>query len=361
MNASPIRVLLVDDSPVALAVLKRILSASPQVQVVGTAANGKEALELIPRLKPAVICTDFQMPVMDGLEFTRNVMSTDPHPILVISSTILPEDASAVYPLLEAGALDVFAKPAASTGAQLEAVTNALVAKIRILSGVHVFRRRSQQAEPPAPSRLMEGGGPSAPVRSPGQQVRAVVVGASTGGPIVLQTILKRLPTTYSLPILCVQHISPGFLQGLVEWLDAQCLVKVKIARSGELPVAGTVYLPAEGTHLEVDSGGRLISSHKAPVDGHRPSATVTMTSAACYYGEGAAGVLLTGMGRDGAAGLLAISRSGGVTIAQDEPSCTVFGMPRQAIELGAAQHVLSPDEITDALLRLGGGHGTCG
>lgn len=348
MSASRIRVLLVDDSALALAVLQRILGASPDVEVVGTARNGEDALEQIPRLDPDVLCVDLHMPVMDGLELTRQVMARCPRPILVISSTVRPGEPVSAYPVLAAGALDVFPKPAGETGESLERLSRELVGKIRVLSGVRVFTRRTVREA--APSRPPETNAPPGPRRT---TAGVVVIGASTGGPIALRTILADLPQSYGVPIVCVQHISTGFLQGFVEWLGSQSRLRVKIAAAGEKPQPGTVYFPPEGAHLELDPLGFLRASPAPPLRGHRPSITVTMVSAARCYGSAAAGVLLTGMGDDGAEGLLEIARVGGLTFAQDEASCVVFGMPREAVALGAAQHVLPPPEIARHLARL--------
>jgi two-component system chemotaxis response regulator CheB len=180
-----------------------------------------------------------------------------------------------------------------------------------------------------------------------------VAIGASTGGPQALQTVLKCLPGDFPVPILCVQHIGMGFLDGLVGWLGAGCRLRVKVVEPAEEPRPGTVYFPQEGTHLVLDAAKRLITSLEAPVAQHRPSVTTTFRSVAARFGKTALAVLLTGMGADGAHGMLDVRRAGGVTIAQDETTCMVFGMPRQAIELGAAQHVLPLDQIGPAVQKL--------
>jgi len=336
----PIRVLLVDDSPLVLTILSRMLAHSPEIEVVGTARHGKEAMELIPQLQPTVICTDYQMPIMDGLEFTKAVMAKHPRPILVISSIVGPDNTDKVFELLEAGAVDVFAKPSGGLGADDKAAAQ-IIGKIKILAGVVVFKRSSQEPRTPEPVK-------SAPQSAP---VRVVAIGASTGGPQVLHEILTQLPSEFPCPILCVQHISEGFLQGLVDWLAAQCQITVKVARTGEVPLPGAVYFPEEGTHLTIDNKGRLVSSHQPPVGGHRPAVTVLFNSVAEYYGSSAIAVLLTGMGSDGAAGMQAIARAGGVTVAQDEASCVVFGMPKQAIDSGAVRYILPPPEIGRTLI----------
>ncbi|HEX8235566.1 MAG TPA: chemotaxis-specific protein-glutamate methyltransferase CheB [Abditibacteriaceae bacterium] len=347
---TPIRVLLVDDSPLVLTLLGRMLAQSPEIQVVGKAHNGKEALKLIPQLQPAVICTDYHMPIMDGLEFTKAVMAEHPRPILVISSVVGPDNNERVFALLDAGAVDVFPKPSGGWGAGDEAAQQ-IIAKIKILAGVVVFKRAS-----PKPSTATTE--KSAPPVTP---VRIVAIGASTGGPQALQEILTQLPPDFPCPVLCVQHISEGFLQGLVEWLAAQCRVRVKIARSGETPLPGTVYFPEEETHLTVDNRGRLLSSHQPAVSGHRPAVDVLFNSVAAHYGNSAVAALLTGMGSDGAIGMQAIAHASGVTMAQDEASCVVFGMPRQAIEAGAARYILPPLQIGQTLIRCVSGQNASG
>ena len=210
----PITVLLVDDSPVALALLRRALATSPDITVVGTASNGREALEMIPKLQPAVVCTDLHMPEMDGVELTRQIVSLYPRPVLVISTSTTETDHHSIFRLLEAGALDVLPKPLSGRADDYQKMASELVSKIKILSGVYVFRRR------PAPA---SGGGVSASSHeSQGPAPRIVVIGASTGGPQAIREILSHLPGDFPLPVLCVQHITHGFLPGLVEWLQAE-------------------------------------------------------------------------------------------------------------------------------------------
>lgn len=352
MPNSPIRVLLVEDSPVALVILRRILASSPDVEVVGEAHNGKEALELIPRVNPKVVCTDLHMPEMDGLELTRRVMSTCPRPILVISASVdQQEDAHNVFQLLQAGALDVFPKPSIEAVSEYEQIKRDLITRIKILSGVSVFTQHgsihAKRVSPSPPA--IAPCPPSFPV--PLSSPKAVAIGASTGGPQALYAILKALPANFPVPIFCVQHISQGFLSGLVNWLAGECQLKLVIAQSGEIPQPGTVYFAPDHCHLQLDAQGRILLVNEAPVSGHRPSITVLFQSIAAYYRRAALGVLLTGMGRDGADGLLAIAQAGGSTIAQNEETCVVFGMPKEAIALGAAQQVLSIQAIAPALV----------
>lgn len=344
MTGKPIRVLLVEDSAVCLAMLRRMLSVSPEIEVVGTASNGKAALDLIPQADPHVICTDLQMPIMNGLDFTKAVMAMYPRAILVVSNYVQEEDTENIFALLEAGALDVLPKPRGGSEAEYQAQAQELISKIKVLSGVVVIRRRTPLSRPKEMCKPLP---PALPNRT---KFRMVAIGASTGGPQALQTILTQLPKNFPAPILCVQHISTGFLQGLTSWLALSCPLKIEIARPREIPRAGVVYFPQENTHLEIDSQGNLASSTSPAIHGHRPSVDVTFKSVAWQWGKSAIGVLLTGMGADGAAGMSAIAQSGGLTIAQDEQSCVVFGMPKCAIALGAASHVLPLQNIAAKL-----------
>ncbi|MBS4099522.1 MAG: chemotaxis-specific protein-glutamate methyltransferase CheB [Sulfuricella sp.] len=359
---SPIRVLLVDDSPIALVIIKRILAASPDIQVVGTAANGREALEMIPRLQPGVICTDLHMPLLDGLEFTKAVMAQYPRPILALSVSLQKEQTHNIFKLLEAGAIDVMAKPRGGLEASAGLDAQELISKIKILSGVIVIRRRRngssaecglQNAELKPEPLAGELPIPQSAIRNPQLRTRILGIGASTGGPQALQAILSQLPASLPVPVLCVQHISEGFMQGLVDWLAEQCPMRIRTAETGVVPEPGTVYFPRDNTHLKIGGDGKLICSAEPACNGHRPSISVAFASLAQHYGSASACVLLTGMGRDGVDGMHAVRRAGGVTIAQDEDSSIVFGMPRQAIEEGAARHVLPLDKIASALVRL--------
>ncbi|HEV8717585.1 MAG TPA: chemotaxis-specific protein-glutamate methyltransferase CheB [Candidatus Binatia bacterium] len=346
---SPIRVLLVDDSVLALAVLQKMLATSPEIQVVGTAQNGRAALELIPQLHPTVVCTDYEMPIMDGLELTRQIMARFPTPVLVISAVVKAKGTPVAFKLLEAGALDIFPKPAAVGDADYSRSAEELAHKIRILAGVTVFSRRALDSRPAASANFSQS--PRAPASL--KRISMVAIGASTGGPQAVKEVLHNLPTNFPVPILCVQHISTGFLQGLVDWLAAYSLLRVKIAEPGELASPGVVYFPPDRTHLEVDSNGRLCLPGKEPVGGHCPSVNVLFKSVAEHVGRNALGVLLTGMGDDGAEGLLAIAKAGGDTVAQNKASCVVFGMPKVAIDLGAAKYVLSVEAIAEKIVNL--------
>jgi two-component system chemotaxis response regulator CheB len=349
-----IRVLLVDDSPLVLHVLQRMLSRFSEIKVVGTAADGREALELVPTLNPDVICTDLHMLVMDGLEFTCAVMDKYPRPILVVSVSVEPGSPN-VFRLLEAGAVDILPKPRDIMNGDMDRLANELASKIRILAGVKVFRRHNTYGVVTTkhlPERTVI---PNLPAMSLGTRTpfRIVVIGASTGGPQAFRNILGQLPANFPLPVVCVQHIGSSFLSELVAWLAEVTPLPVRKAKSGEIPHAGVVYFAPEDTHLELDDGGHFVLSATESIDGHRPSVTATMCSVARCFGAATVGVLLTGMGRDGADGMASITASGGVTIAQDEASSTVYGMPKQAVELGVVKYVLPLEQIAPMLCGL--------
>lgn len=339
MNAGQkIKVLLVDDSPLVLSVLQRFLNQSAAVEVVGTARNGREALESIPVLDPQVICCDLHMPIMDGLEFTRQVMARFPRPILMVSDYVHEGEKANIFAAIEAGAVDVLPKPRAGflsdNGAAKE-----LVDKVRVLSGVRSIARRPVAQVP------KRGADPIADY-----PLKLVAIGSSTGGPRALRTILGALDADFPVPILCVQHISIGFTPGMVSWLQRNCALHIEIAQADQHPEAGRVYFAAEKCHLVVDAQRRLQYSDDPPLNGHRPAVDMLFRSLAQHGPHGTLGLVLTGMGQDGATGMLQLAHAGGITVAQDEDSCEVFGMPRKAIELGAAQHTWPLSEMASRI-----------
>lgn len=341
-----IRVLLVDDSPLALEMYSRLISTTSDIVVAGKMTEGVEVLNSINVVNPDVVSLDYYMPHMNGLEVTRKIIEMHPVPILIVSSRLDIKNSQEVFPLLEAGALDCIQKP---TSADPNAEAGKwYLEKIRILSKVLVMKKKRFAPAVAAPQRIM----PQEIKEYPGSY-QVIVIGASTGGPTALLSVLQKLPKSFPTPVVCVQHISKGFLKGLVEWLQSQCLLKVKIAEDNEVLTPGTVYFPQEDTHLEITPQRELKYSYTMPIKGHRPSITVTMQTAARYLKNKTVGILLTGMGDDGAAGLLSIKNAGGLTIAQNEESSIVFGMPKEAIDLGAAKLVMNVAEIANYLKKV--------
>ena len=339
-----IRVLIVDDSKVAREVLKSVLESDPGIRVVGMAASGSEGLELTAKLKPDLVTMDLVMPGMDGMEATQRIMARHPTPILFFSSFFERGGSYTRSDALAAGALDIVEKPSPMPDAHWTAAAGVLVDKVKALAQVtvvtHIMGAPSldQRPQPRLHARGAAG---------------VVAIGASTGGPRVVEQLLSSLPANYSPAVLVVQHISEGFVTGLISWLRHRCALPIKVAEDGDVLQSGHVLFAPTSAHLKVQPGGRVRLHEDEPVMGCRPSVNVAFLSVARAYGPRAAGVLLTGMGTDGAAGLLAMRRAGGVTLVQDEASCAIFGMPRAAIDLGAAQHVLPPAAIARSLIAL--------
>ena len=342
----PLRVLLVEDSPLVLAVLTRILEADPGITVVGSAADGRAGLAKVAELAPDVVCTDLKMPVMGGLEFTQRLMVEHPLPILVVSSAVGEAHEDNVFRLLDAGAVDVFQKP--DGGFRVDSPqAEMLRRRVRLVAGVRVFRRRSSAVTPPPPA-------PPAPRRRTQIARGIVAIGASTGGPKALAAVLGALPADYRMPVLVAQHISRGFSAALVSWLDETVGLTVGFAPEGRAPEPGHVYFAPEGRHLALDAAGCLTCP--MPVDsGHVPSVDVLFESLAAAGAERVVAILLSGMGKDGAQGMQRLAAGGALTIAQDEETSVVFGMPGEAVRLGAAQEVLPVGAIGPYLAQLAG------
>ncbi|GAB1542700.1 chemotaxis-specific protein-glutamate methyltransferase CheB [Scytonema sp. NUACC21] len=346
------KVVLVEDSPVVLEILQRILKSSSEIDVVGTARDGEEGLEVITKTQPDVICTDLIMENMDGLELTKRVMAEDPRPILVISNYVQKTDIDNVYRLLQAGAVDVLPKPAANSPTDYEKLKVALIAKIKVLSSMKVVPKRQQKYLPTSVESEIGGFVSRTDLRKLNvtSRVQIVTLGASTGGLQTIQKILNQLPSNFPVPVVCVLHIGEGVLPGLIQWLSSECALQVKIAEVGEIPSPGTIYFAPEKNHLELDNQGAFVYSMAIPGEKHCPSITVTFKSVADFYGRATAGILLSGLGNDGAEGLQSISQTGGMTLAQNEN--TMFGMVKEAISLGAVQHLLAIEEIAPFLQR---------
>jgi two-component system, chemotaxis family, protein-glutamate methylesterase/glutaminase len=348
------KVVLVEDSPVVLEILQRLLSSSPEVDVVGIARDGEEGLAVITKTQPDVICTDLFMENMDGLELTKRVMAEDPRPILVISNFVQTTDIDNIYRLLQAGAADVFPKPTAGSPTDYEKLKAALIAKIRVLSSLKVAPQRRQPTVPTSVEPAISGSFSNIELQMANvtSRVQVMSIGSSTVGLQAIQKILGQLPSDFPLPVICTLHAGEGVLSGLVSWLSSQCSLQVKVAEVGELPGSGTVYFAPEKHHLELDSQGRFIYSTALPGEKYCPSITVMFQSIANFYGRATAGVLLSGLGHDGAEGLQAIAQAGGIAIAQNENGNTVFGVVKEAISLGAAHHLLPVENIAPFLLK---------
>ena len=337
-----IRVLVVDDSPLMCKVLMNILNLDPQILVAGIAHNGKEAVEIVPRLKPDIITMDIHMPVMDGFEATRQIMAYKPTPILVVSSSVFKVGMDKVFKAISYGALDVLDK------GDLEIVGDkksgeVLIEKIKFLSSIKVIHHPLAKLQKERPRGILE-----VPKNNVLDKVIALV--ASTGGPHALREILKRFPKNFPCGIVIVQHITSGFVEGLVDWLDSECQLKVKIGEDLEEIRPGVAYIAPDNLQMRVGEDGSINLSDEQAYEGHRPSGDVLLESVARAYRKGGVAAILTGMGRDGAMGMKAIKQLHGQTIAQNERSCVVFGMPKVAIEMNVIDKVLSLERIAEEI-----------
>jgi two-component system, chemotaxis family, protein-glutamate methylesterase/glutaminase len=342
-----IKVLLIDNSSLVLGILKKILNNSQEIEVIGIASNGKEGIQKVKELNPDVVCTDLRMPIMNGLEFTRELMQSQPKPILVVSSGLEAQDQSNVFQILEAGALEVFPKPQGGSEKDYENIRPKLESKIKLIHSIPVFKKRASR------SLEMETIQRSERVSEKSKSIRFLVIGSSTGGPNALQKILERLPEHFPVPVICIQHISDGFIQSLVTWLNQSSKLKVKIMEEEEIPIPGKVYFPKDHRHLVVSSEGRLKESREISTNGHTPSINIGFQSFATHYGSSTLGVILTGMGDDGANGLLSIKNKGGRTIGESAETCVVYGMPRVAKEMGALDFQLPLEKIAEKIMSL--------
>lgn len=335
-----IRVLLVDDSPTVRAVLRRLLSTTTDLEVVGDAADGRSAVDLAERLRPDVVLMDITMPELDGFEATSLIMEKAPTAILVFSTVARMDGNRTIFEAFERGARSVLAKPESPAGwTQLAGTLPELVRSV-----AQDFRSGS----PASPATVIES-----EVEADLHPIQVLAIGASTGGPEALRELLGAFAPRPPTPVLVVQHIACEFEKGLADWLRGDLSIDVAIARDGERMRPGAVRLAPQGSHLRLQEGGVLRLDHEtAPVKSHRPSADVLFSSCAAQAGSKSAGILLSGMGRDGVAGLLEMRRAGGITLVQDRTSCVVFGMPQAALDAGAADLALPPEKLAQYVLQ---------
>jgi len=338
-----IRVLVVDDSQVERELLSYLLNADPRLQVAGTAADGEQAISAAQRLRPDVILMDIHLPKLNGFAATRRIMETCPTRIVMVTAVATPAEVAASFDTLGAGALTVLPKPPGPGHAGHVAAADELLRTVKLMAEMPVVRRWARVPLPVAAA--VPAVGPALP-----PQIRLVAIGASTGGPLVLQTILSLLPRDFRVPVAIVQHIPTGFAAGFVEWLQRTSGYPVRVPHHGEAMLAGTAYFAPDDMHMLVRANGTIALSRATAEHGMRPAVSVLFRSITAEYGPYAAGVLLTGMGRDGALELLQMRQAGAVTLVQDRETAAVYGMPGEALRLDAASYVVSPPEIAATL-----------
>lgn len=342
-----IRVLVVDDSALMRKMIPLILKRDPDIEVVGTAVDGMFALKKVEKFKPDVITLDMEMPGMDGLTTLKHIMERFRTPVVVVSS-LTTRGAEITMKAFELGAMDVVAKPQDAISVNIKDIAAELITKVRAVSKS-------------CPSKLHLPPPPEVPpelkikIRRPRRPVGSVVaIGISTGGPNALAYMLPQLPGDFPAALVIVQHMPAGFTEVFAMRLNKLCNIEVKEAGEGDLVLPGRALVAPGGKHLKIKRtrmGTLAVLSESSPINGHRPSVEVLFDSVCREYGHSSVGVIMTGMGQDGSEGVGAIKRAGGMTIAQDEESCIVFGMPKVAVEKGNIQQVASLDNMAGAII----------
>ena len=338
-----LRVLVVDDSMFMRRMITDLLQQDAELEVVGAAKNGQEGLELARQLKPDVITLDVEMPIMDGVTMLQRLMQEQPTPVLMLSS-LTKEGAEVTLKCLELGAVDFVTKPSGSISMDIYKISSQIIEKVKAVARARVVVAPSASrpaAAPPTPAVLTGRSTPDAPL---------VVIGASTGGPRALNTVLSGLPSGLNAKLLLIQHMPEGFTRSLAERLDRNSAFSVREAQGGETLEAGVAYLAPGGKHLKLERGERIALTEDPPVHGVRPAVDVALLSIAQNYQGAVVVAILTGMGSDGAAGVRALAAKGAYTIAEDESTCIVFGMPRAAIQTGAVKRVAPLHHIAEAI-----------
>ncbi len=342
-----IRVLIAEDSPVMQDLLTHVLEADPAIMVAGIAANGREAIEMVKKLSPDILTMDVNMPVINGLEATRIIMRECPLPVIIVSSDYHPQDVEAAFKALQYGAVAVAEKPHSYGALQFEQCAARLVRTVKLMSEIKVVRRTFLSGAAKSNIDLVPA------VNLTKQKIQLIAIGASTGGPQALEKILSSLPPDFTIPILILQHITAGFTAGFTDWVRTLCSIPVSIASHDSRILNGKCYIAPEGLHIEVTSDMTFQLHNKPPEHGSRPSVSVLFRSISIALKSNVVAVLLSGMGKDGAVELGYIHANGGITIAQDNESSLIFGMPGEAVKLGSAQYILSSKDIGTFLAKI--------
>lgn len=342
-----LRVLLVDDSPTVRHFLAGLINAAPDMQVVGEGRDGEEAIALVERLKPDILSMDVQMPRLDGLAATHKLMVENPLPIVIVSGRLQRKDVDLAFLALQAGALAVLETPPHHGDPEFIARRDQFLHTLRTMSAVRVVRRWGHTPAPPVITETTP---------KPATQPLVVAIGASAGGPVALHHILGELPADFNVPLVIVQHMADGFMDGMIRWLDSCTSLPVMQARQAQIVQPGEIVVAGCETHLLLRKAGDRVRVMLDPERGaalYQPSVDLMFESVARSFGTRALGILLTGMGEDGAVGLKAMHGQGARTIAQDEESCLVYGMPGAAVALGAAEQIVPLNQIASTILDL--------
>lgn len=339
-----LRVMIVDDTETARLLLRHVINNAPDMQVVGEAHDGHEAVEMVRKLEPDVILMDITMPHMDGLEATRRIMATTPTPIVMVSGSVEGRENEVAFQAMKLGALTLLSKPVGPGDPRFDAQINHLVKTVRTLSTVQVITHRQRGAQP-IPKKVAP---PPQPTINDAA-IDLVLIGSSTGGPAALGEIVRNLTPEFNLPIVIAQHIAAEFVPSLCHWLSSQTAMTVRVAAPRQRPTPGFIDVSPADCSLVFKPNGDF-DFDRTTRTSYKPSVNLMFDSGARVFGSRAIGIILTGMGADGADGLLSLRQTGAFTVAQDEESCAVFGMPKEAIERGAAAQVAPVDQIAGIL-----------
>lgn len=352
--AAKIKVLVVDDSLITVQTITRILEADPMIEVVGRAMDGEKALAQVEALSPDVVTMDINMPRVDGIQATRNIVRRFGTPIVILSAYASANNvAIQTLQALMQGAIESVQKPSGEIGLDLDMVGAELVAKVKAASRARPAARGLTAPPPSASPRVSETQASWMTLTPP--KLSMVGLGVSTGGPSTMEKFVPQIPADYPVPLVLVIHMPGVFIPMLAEKLDDASRIRVSVARDGQRTEPGHLYIGPGGGHLQVRTGGRLALVDGAPVNGCVPSVDVLFSSMAASLGGAAAGIVLTGMGRDGATGLMAIREKGGVTAAQDEKTSVIYGMPRAALQAGAAAYEVPLHQMVRFLQKVAG------
>lgn len=338
-----INVLIVDDSATARGLLKMALETDPEIRVIGMVQDGKEAIDIIPKLRPDIVLMDLRMPNMDGFQAVRHIMGYFATRILIVTASF-SDRTHLVFRALEAGALDLIEKPMLGLMENNPDSAKELISKVKTLSKVNIagiernlglkLRRNLR-----VPNKKSDG--------------KIVAIAVSTGGPRALKEVVPLFPEDLPAGVIIIQHMSRGFISGMADWLQALSRIKIKVAGEGDTINQGEVLFPPDNYHIILDKNGKIRLEDSPPIFGIRPAADILFPTIAKYYGKKVIGVIMTGMGDDGVRGMECIKREGGATIAQDEKSCAVFGMPKVAIERGVIDKIVPLGKITETIIDL--------
>jgi two-component system chemotaxis response regulator CheB len=338
-----IKVLVVDDSPTVQELMKYILTSDKDIEVIGIVNNGIEALKFLETMKPDVITMDINMPYMNGFEATERIMETNPVPIIMITALFDSTDVERTFQAIQAGAVSVIEKPVSVRAENYKEICKNIINNVKLMSEIKVVRRKFRNSKDSNKLLKIE-----TKYNNDFADKKVVAIGVSTGGPPILKNIFSKLVESVHVPILVVQHITPGFINGLIDWLRQDTKIPIHIASNGQSVLPGNIYFAPDDYNMEIMYNGKISLNKQEKINGLRPTVSHLFNSVTNAYGKNSIGILLSGMGKDGVEELKVLKEKGAVTIAQDKESSVVYGMPGEAVKINAATYILSPEKIAE-------------